>query len=243
MLPEIVVLPTASAVAEALADRTAAALRAVLDGEPRASLCLTGGSTPEPAYRRLAQADLDWDRVHVFWTDERCVPADHPDSNAGMAMRTLIEPAGLPESNVHRFRGELGGDDAAAEMERELELFFGDDGARFDVLHLGMGADGHVASLFPGSEAVRETDRRALSTVAPDGVAVSDRVTLTMPVLNAAQLALFAATGAGKRDAFSAVLHAGPGEGPPAARVAPIGDLIWLVDRDLGDGLAPDTVT
>ena len=236
MSAEIVVLPTAAAVAEALADRTATALRAVLAGEPRATLCLTGGSTPEPAYRRLAAAGLAWDRIHLFWTDERCVPLGHPDSNAGMAMRALIEPAGVPASNVHRFQGELGGAEAARAMEAELETFFGDDGARFDVLHLGMGSDGHVASLFPSRDALRETERRAVATEAPDGMAVADRATLTLPVLNAASLVLLAATGDGKRAAFSEVLDAEPGGGPPAARLGPLGDLVWLVDRALAQG-------
>ena len=230
------VFPDAAAVSEALAARTEAALRAALDGEPRVALCLTGGSTPEPAYRRLAHAELDWDRVHLFWTDERCVPPDHADSNAGMALGALA-PAGIPETNVHRFRGELGGEAAAAEMERELEAFFGADGVRFDVLHLGMGADGHVASLFPGRAALDETERRAVSTTAPDGMAVADRVTLTLPVLNAADAGFFAATGAGKGEALAAVRAAAPGEGLPAARIRPRGSLEWLIDQALSDAV------
>ena len=233
-MSDMTVLPTPADVARALADRTEAALRAALEGEPRVTLCLTGGSTPEPAYRLLAQADLDWDRVHLFWTDERCVPPDDPRSNAGMAMRTLIGPAGIGDANVHRFRGELGGDDAAAEMERELEVFFGADGARFDVLHLGMGSDGHVASLFPGSDGVGEAERRAVSTTAPPTMDVADRVSLTLPVLNAARTTFFAATGAGKADALRAARAGGP-DAPPAGRVAPAGTLSWLVDQALAD--------
>ena len=240
MPAEIIVLPTAAAVAEALADRTATALRAALDREPRATLCLTGGSTPEPAYRRLAQADLDWDRVHLFWTDERCVPVGDPDSNAGMATRSLIEPAGIPDSNVHRFRGELGRDEAAAAMEAEFETFFGANGVRLDVLHVGMGSDGHIASLFPGQATLDERERRAVPATAPDGMAVSERVSLTLPVLNAAALAFFAVTGEGKREAFSAVLDAEPGDGPPAARLNAAGDLVWLVDRALAQGIGTD---
>ena len=239
---EIVVLPSAKAVAEALADRTAAALRAALAGEPRVTLCLTGGATPVPAYRRLAQAeDLDWERVHVFWGDERCVSPDHPESNYTMARRTLLDPAGVPGSNVHRMPGGCPPEEGARVYEQALEQFFGDT-VRFDVLHLGMGDDGHTASLFPGTAALDERDRRVVPSTAPASAAVRDRLTLTFPTLARARLCLFAAAGAGKRDAFSDVLDAYDGEqtGPPAARVAPEGDLIWLVDRELAQGLTDD---
>ena len=250
MTAEIVVLPHARAVAEALADRTAAALRAALADEPRVTLCLTGGSTPVPAYQRLAQGEgLDWSRVHVFWGDERCVPPDHAESNYAMAVRTLLGPAGVPESNVHRMPGGCPPDEGAQVYEQALEQFFGDD-LRFDVLHLGMGDDGHTASLFPGTPALDERDRRVTPGQAPADAAVRDRLTLTFPALAQARLCLFAATGAGKRDAFGAVLDAydslppersgGEHTGPPAARVAVEGDLIWLVDRELAQGLMDD---
>ena len=234
-MPDIARFHTPAAVAEALADQTVRALRHVLDGEPRATLCLTGGSTPEPAYRRLAGAELPWDRIHLFWTDERCVAPDDPRSNFGMARRALIGPAGVPDSNVHRFQGELGGTEAAAEMERELEAFFGADGMHLDVLHLGMGADGHIASLFPGSDALDEHERRAVSTTAPPSMDVPDRVTLTYPVLNAARTTFLAATGEAKREALSAVLA--PGSSLPAARFRPAGSFTLLLDQALADGL------
>ncbi len=121
-------------------------------------------------------------------------------------------------------------------MERELETFFGADGAHFDVLHLGMGGDGHVASLFPGTDALAETERRAIATTAPPSMDVADRVSLTLTVFNAAALVLFAATGASKRDALADVF--GGKSGLPAARVAPIGDLVWMLDDALGRGIA-----
>lgn len=240
MPAEIVVLPSKKAVAEALADRTAAALRAALEGEPRVTLCLTGGSTPVPAYERLAQAEgVDWDRVHVFWGDERCVPPDHPESNYAMARRTLLEPAGVPESNVHKMPGGCPPDEGAAVYEQALAQFFGDD-LRFHVLHLGMGDDGHTASLFPGTDALEVADRRVTTGTAPPSAAVRDRLTLTLPTLAHADLCLVAAAGAGKRDAFSAVLDAydGESEGPPAARVRVDGTLVWLVDREMAQGIA-----
>ena len=242
MPAEIVVLPSATAVAEALADRTAAALRATLAAEPRATLCLTGGSTPVPAYERLGRAEgVDWGRVHVFWGDERCVAPGHPESNYAMAARTLLGPAGVPDDNVHKMPGECPPDEGAAIYEQALAQFFGDD-LRFDVLHLGMGGDGHTASLFPGTAALGERDRRVVASTAPASAAVRDRLTLTFPALSHARLCLFAVAGPGKRDAFSSVLDAYDGEpdGPPAARVSVDGDLVWLVDRPLAQGLTDD---
>ena len=237
--PEIVVLPSPSAVAEALADRTATALRAALDAEPRVTLCLTGGRTPEPAYRRLSTAEgIAWDRVHVFWGDERCVPLDHPESNAGMATRALLDPVGLPEGNRHRMPGECPPEKGAAIYEQALEQFFGDE-LWFDVLHLGMGSDGHTASLFPDTPALIESSRRVAPSLAPEGAAVRDRLTLTRPTLAQARLCLVCATGEAKRDAFQAVLDAYDDDddaGPPAARVRPDGPLVWLVDRAIAQG-------
>lgn len=242
MNAEIVVLPSPAAVAEALADRTAAALRTALAGEPRVTLCLTGGSTPAPAYERLARAEgIEWDRVHVFWGDERAVPPEDDRSNYRMALRTLLEPAGVPESNVHRMPGECPHDKGAIVYEQALEQFFGDD-LWFDVLHLGMGDDGHTASLFPGAPELNETGRRVVATQSPPTSPVPDRISLTLPTLNRARLCLFAAAGESKRPAFGRVLDAydGDGEGPPAARVQPEGDLVWLVDRPLAQGLLDD---
>lgn len=242
MPAEIVVLPTKAAVAEALADRTATALRAALEREKRVTLCLTGGSTPVPAYERLSQAEgIDWDRVHVFWGDERSVPPDHAESNYGMAARTLLGPAGVPESNIHKMPGGCPPAEGAAIYEQALEQFFGDD-LRFDVLHLGMGDDGHTASLFPGTAALDETARRVTVGQAPPSAAIRDRLTLTFPALAHADLCLIAAAGSSKRDAFSDVLDAYDGEhiGPPAARVSVTGDLVWLVDQALAQGIADD---
>ena len=242
MTAEIVVLPSPRAVAEALADRTASALRATLAAEPRATLCLTGGSTPVPAYERLAAAEgVDWDRVHVFWGDERSVPAEHPESNAGMAYRTLLAPAGVPESNIHKMPGECPPDEGSQVYEQALEQFFGDR-MSFDVLHLGMGSDGHTASLFPGTDAVNERSRRVTVGHAPPDAAVRERLTLTFPALATARLCLIAAAGAKKRDAFSATLDAYDGEhaGPPIAQVSVAGDLVWLVDRELAQDLADE---
>ncbi len=238
----IVVFPTPAAVSDALADRTADIVRSVLAVRPRALVCLTGGSTPVAAYTRLAAAEgIEWDRVHVFWGDDRAVGPDDPDSNAGMAQRTLVEPAGIPASNVHRIEGEHGADEAARRYESCLEEFFGNAKARFDVLHLGMGPDGHVASLFPGSPALEEKNRRVVATEAPAGMAVRDRISLSLPVLGRSAVTLIAAAGADKRDALAAAFSENP---PPVGRVAPEdGELTWLLDRALADGIVEPTST
>lgn len=236
---DIQVFPDPDALAEAAADATARGLRTALGGEPRATLCLTGGSTPEPVYRRLAQMDLPWDRIHLFWTDERMVPPDHAESNFAMAKRTLIDPAGIPESNVHRMNGELHPKEAAEDYESQMHQFFGEDPVSFDMLHLGMGDDGHVASLFPGEPQLDETDRWAVAARAPASAAVRQRLTLTFPALDTAKRTLVMASGAKKREAFESVVDAyehGALVPPPIARVRPDGPMIWMVDRALAHG-------
>src|SRR5579884_452790 len=122
------------------------------------SIALSGGSTPKPLYETLAcRSDIDWSRVQVYFVDERNVPPDDPDSNFGMIDRALLAPARVPQENIHRMRGELPAPQAAAEYEAELRANFGGAGfPRFDLMLLGMGPDGHTASLFPGTPALSE---------------------------------------------------------------------------------------
>ncbi|MEM6326819.1 MAG: 6-phosphogluconolactonase [Bacteroidota bacterium] len=233
------VYPDAAALTDAFAQATADALRRALDAEPHATLCLTGGSTPEPAYRLLSEADLPWDRIHLFWTDERMVPPDAPESNYRMVHEALLAPAGVPESNIHRMRGELTPHEAADDYENQLYQVFGEAPVAFDVLHLGMGSDGHTASLFPGEHALKEVERWATPARAPAGSPVRKRLTLTYPALDSARLVLVAAAGEGKREAFQDVIEAyeqGSLAPPPVARVRPEGPLVWMVDRALAQG-------
>jgi 6-phosphogluconolactonase len=237
---DIQVYPDPDALADAAADATARGLRTALGEEPLATLCLTGGSTPEPVYQRLAQMDLEWDRIHLFWTDDRMVPQDHPESNAGMARRTLIEPAGIPESNVHAMRGDLSQHEAAEDYEAQLHQFFGEDPVAFDLVHLGMGDDGHVASLFPGTPQLDEDERWAVPSRAPASATVRQRLTLTFPALDTARRTLVMAAGAKKREAFASVVQAyqeGSLAPPPIARVRPSGPMIWMVDHALADAV------
>ena len=200
------------------------------------SVALAGGSTPQATYARLAAEDgpgasAPWTRVHLFWGDERRVPPDHPDSNYRMAQQTLLGRLPIALEQVHRIEGERS--DAARRYEEGLREFFHPDPGEFpaiDLILLGLGADGHTASLFPNAAALDERARFAVETTAP--ASGGRRVTLTAPVLNAASRVVFVVVGQGKADAVAGVL-----EGPrqprlwPAQLVEPIGELIWLLDR------------
>ena len=194
---------------------------------------LAGGSTPKAAYEILARdfaEEIDWGRTHVFFGDERTVPPDHEDSNYRMARLALIDH--VPVGSVHRMRGELPPDEAAASYEGELKAFFGDeDPPRFDLILLGLGEDGHTASLFPETSALEVADRLVVAN--PVLELDTTRVTLTAPVLNAARAVRFLVAGGGKAEALKEVLEgdADP-RAYPARLVQPPGGPAWMVDRE-----------
>lgn len=174
--------------------------------KPR-TLALAGGSTPQRLYERLATCDIAWSDTDVFFGDERCVPPHHPASNFAMASESLLSKV---PARVHRMRGE---DCDAAGYEWELTEVFGPGVPKFDLVLLGLGEDGHTASLFPGDAALGVTDRRVIRVERPD----YPRLTLTLPVLSAASVALFLVSGKAKREVTGRLLR---GENIPAARVA-----------------------
>ena len=143
----------ARAAAEGFVALAAEAVGRRLPDRGQFSVALAGGSTPRAAYALLAAEEVDWSRVHVFWGDERCVPPDHPDSNYRLAREALLDHVSLPAGNVHRMRGEMEPEAAAQAYAAELRAFFGTQWPSFDLVLLGMGNDGHIASLFPGSAA------------------------------------------------------------------------------------------
>jgi len=215
------------------------------------TVALSGGSTPRDLFSLLADANepfrvrLPWEKIHFFWGDERHVPPDHPDSNYRMAREAMLDPVSVPEKNVHRIHGENpDAAAAAAEYEAELRTFFhleaGEVGARprFDLVLLGIGPEGHTASLFPGSPALHEREH----WVAAPWVEKFQtfRITLTPPVLNRAAAVLFLVTGEEKADALHAVLEeVGDADLYPARIVRPEeGDLLWLIDRAAAKKLA-----
>ena len=180
--------------------------RLFLDERPR-TVALSGGETPRATYGRLASEKYDWGAVDVFFSDERCVPPDHPNSNFRMADEALLSKV---SARVHRMHGETCD---APGYEVELRAVFGADLPDFDLLFLGLGADGHTASLFPGDAALDESRRLVVKVARPD----HPRLTLTLPVLSAAKLVVFLVSGAGKREALRRGLA---GEDLPAAWVA-----------------------
>lgn len=191
----------------------------------------SGGSTSRLTYETLAQAAyrdrVDWERVYVFWGDERTVPPDHPDSNYGMTQQALLQHVPLVEDHIFRMKGEDDPLAAAADYEAQIRAVFADVTPRFDVILLGMGADGHTASLFPNTAALNETDRLVMANfVAKLG---TWRITLTEPLLNLAQNVAFIVAGEDKATTLQAVLH-GPYD-PQQLPSQLIRDPLWFVDN------------
>jgi 6-phosphogluconolactonase len=215
---ELVVLETADDVAHAVAERLARAARA------GGHIALTGGKTPEQAYEKAAQQEPDWGKVELWWSDERCVPPDDELSNFHLAKRTLLDNLGSAPRGVHRIKGELGKDEAAADYEREL----GD--TVFDLELLGVGPDGHVASLFPNAPTLQEQQRRVLPAD-PGLEPFVDRVTLSIPALCSAHQIVFALAGADKADAARRAFASEPGPGTPASLVRRSGSTVAILDR------------
>lgn len=207
-------------------------------GSGKVSFVCSGGTTPEATYRELAargRPRVDWSKIHLFWGDERCVPPHHPESNFGMTKNALLDRIEIPASNVHRIPGEASPPaKAAVAYEVELRDHFAEEGRRgLDVVLLGLGADGHTASLFPGDPVLEETERWVRHVTAPEGYFPASRITLTLPLLNQARCIVFLAAGDGKKAAVAEILD--PGEGGrrdlPAARVEPRERLVWFLDR------------
>ncbi len=227
------VYPTVEDLQRSAAEQIGQALRPTTEGQTM-TLALSGGSTPRRMHELLAeQPHIDWSNVHVFWGDERTVPPDHPDSNYRMAQETLLRRVPIPEQQIHRMAGEKDPIQAAAEYEQEIRDVFGvspPDLPRFDVIVLGVGADAHTASLFPGTRALEERQRYVVANEVPQ--LDTTRLTLTLPVLNAAKLVMFLGAGADKAGAVESSL--GRGENvPPAGQVRPTeGQSRWLLDAE-----------
>ncbi|HVC85992.1 MAG TPA: 6-phosphogluconolactonase [Gaiellaceae bacterium] len=181
------------------------------------SIVLTGGSTPGEAYAHAAKRAPDWSAATVWWGDERCVPPEDERSNYRLAKETLLDRLAVPPFAVHRIRGELAPQAAAESYAEELA------DTQLDLLLLGLGSDGHMASLFPGSPQLAVADRRV--TWGPPGLEpLVDRVTLTLPAIQSARRIVFLTSGEGKADAVARAFGGEPGEAAPAslARLAPV---------------------
>lgn len=207
-------------------------------GSGRFTVALSGGSTPKALYSLLASETflplVPWTKVYFFWGDERCVPPDHAESNYGMARTTLLDDVPVPKENVYRVPAEQGNaESVAAEYERILRAFFGFNRGqqpRFDLILLGMGQDGHTASLFPGTAALNE--RGTVTANEIQGVG-THRITLTIPAINRAAHIVFLVAGSSKASVLKEVLE---GQDRPARlpsqSIQPVeGKLLFLVDR------------
>lgn len=201
------------------------ALTVGTDGARRMSLC--GGSTPAPVYEALADSPLDWDNIEITFGDERCVPPDHGDSNFRMASDSLLDKVPLNESNVLRMKGELDPDDAAREYEDSLRERSGREIYTHDLILLGMGEDGHTASLFPGTAALNDDERWVVANHVPQKN--QTRITLTFPIINAARKVLFLVRGEEKRAVVDRVL-AGQSDFPASLVDPENGSVTWLLD-------------
>ena len=232
---------------EVLSDLEALSLRAAsifvsasknsIASNKRFAVAISGGSTPRRLYTLLGSEvyrhRVDWQHVHFFWADERCVPKEDEASNFRTAFDTFLSKIALPDKNIHRIKGEEAPDKAARDYEEEIRRFFGEsERPGFDLIILGVGEDGHTASLFPGSKSLEERVRLAIPVYL--GEPSKNRITLTLPVLNNADQILFLVAGPSKAGVLSEIL--GDGEkrkGFPAALVRPAhGNMTWLIDQE-----------
>ena len=206
--PELHVANTAEELARACGIFILQEIEEALKLRPRATLAISGGSTPKALFAFLAQADVDWSRIHIFWVDERCVPPSDGQSNFKLASETLLVPAAVPPRNVHRIWGELTPEEAAIQYIRNIRKFFELDQHQlpvFDVLHRGMGPDAHTASLFPGEPLI--ANRTGIAAAVWVEKLRSHRVTLLPGVLLAATRTVLEVAGADKAEALYNVLH------------------------------------
>lgn len=202
----------------------------------RFSIALSGGSTPRVLYGLLGdepyRSQIDWSQVEFFWSDERCVPPDSSDSNYQLAQEVLLSKVPIPASQIHRMPADKSDRDAASlEYTQEMQRVFGTDGIpSFDLLQLGMGPEGHTASLFPHQPSLHEQQRLVMPVNVPKPP--PPRLTFTPPLLNAAKHVLFLVTGVDKADAVQAVLEGGyqPEEYPAQIVRPPHGDVTWMLD-------------
>lgn len=221
------------------ADFVAHFIREAVKERGECSIALAGGKTPHPVFAKLAAEPhrdaVPWDKVHLFWGDERVVPPNHHHSNYAMVHDAFIERIPIPDHNVHRPPVELENPEAVAlEYETIIHEFFGGGDALpvFDLITLGMGPDGHTASLFPGDEALRESERLVVAVDGAEGSPPVPRITLTLPIINNARCVLFLVGGEDKKPIIDEISNdpTGASKKYPAAMVQPHdGQLSWFV--------------
>jgi 6-phosphogluconolactonase len=235
--PRIFISDTLEKVASKGADLFVHRAKASVKTRSRFFVALSGGSTPRPMHRLLIQepycSEMPWGQVHAFWVDERCVPVSDPASNFGAAKGDFIHQASIPAGQLHPMPGEMAPEVGALKYQEDLvstfQLIKGEFPV-FDVIFLGVGADGHTASLFPRQKALNETERMVMAV--KGGEPNVSRLTMTLPVINNAREIVFLVCGKEKARAVKAVMET-EDQGLPAQKVTPVnGVLTWLLDRD-----------
>ncbi len=234
---EVLIFGDATSLEEAAAHEVVRTVRNAVARRGSCAFVLSGGSTPRGLYERLGEEPyrlgVDWSKLHLFFGDERCVPPDHPESNYRMVKEALLSRIPSLEKSTHRIRGELDPEVAASLYEKEIRRTVSEALPRFDLILLGMGADGHVASLFPNKEALMEPKRWVLPTVGPRPP--RNRVTLTLRVINEARKVMFLVAGEEKALTLQRVLQEGDESASmswPASLVQlKKGRLLWFVDQ------------
>jgi 6-phosphogluconolactonase len=224
----------AQAAAELFADQARRAVAA----RGRFCVALAGGSTPRQTYQQLARSPLreqiPWTRIHIFWGDERCVPVDDPRSNAHMAREALLEHVPIPADQIHNMSCAKEPEAAARIYQQLLQDFFQPDPPRFDLILLGLGEDGHTASLFPGTPGLQQREQLVILVQKPGEDFA--RLSLSLPLINLARMLVFLVSGPKKTRIFKAIQR-GPAARYPAQLIAPSdGELQWLVDREAAGG-------
>lgn len=207
------------------------AARLLCDAAERGGhLVITGGSSPKAAYDRAAELGADWSRAEIWFSDERCVPPDHEQSNFRMADESLLSK--IEPLAVHRMQGERGPGGGAAEYEKELGAVFGDGAVpEFDLILLGLGPDAHCASLFPGNPELGIKDRPVAGVEQPGMAPLVPRITLTLPTLDAGARVVFLVSGEEKAEAVARAFSGRPGPDAPSSLLEPRGEYVLLCDR------------
>ncbi|MBX2863008.1 MAG: 6-phosphogluconolactonase [Leptolyngbyaceae cyanobacterium MAG.088] len=238
-VPQVHVYTDKATLVAAATDQVIELIRDAIATRGRCSIALSGGSTPKPLYQDLAQTDLDWQQLYIYWGDERYVPATHADSNAKMTYEAWLNHVAIPAENIFTVPTDTASPQASAEQYQQAlaTSFDTADTPVFDIILLGMGDDGHTASLFPHTAALNETER----WVTVGQKADQPRITLTTRVINQARHVMFLVAGANKQTALSQVFAPTADSATyPARLINPAGNLSWLLDTDASIGLPAD---
>lgn len=234
--------PDIDTLSHTVAERLITLAQSTISSQKHFSLCLSGGNTPRRLYQLLAteyRTKLDWDNLHLFWGDERYIPPTHPESNYAMVLQELIPLVPIPAANIHRIPTELNSSEQAAlKYEQEIKRFFFNQGidtaqSSFDLVLLGLGTDGHTASLFPNDPVLDKSDQLVAAITAPDYIQPRQRITLTLPILNQAYHIFFLVSGEEKKPVLQFILSEQEEaiKRYPAARIKSKNVVEWFVDK------------